>query len=256
MEQDAFTSIPEKVFSYTLDLALWFSVYFAEMSLPQSSVGQLYRAQRAADRFLEHVNYETIQRGIVEARRRGLLRKGKKGRRAWPQITEEGKRRLTSAMPQYDEKRIWDGKMHVITYDIPETRRDERELLRSYLYRIGCGRLQDSVWITPYNPIGIIHPFIKEQGLGGTIIVSDLGKDGSIGDEDLLTLLIGVYGLDKINERYEKWIKETGKTTVDRWALIHYFSILRDDPQLPFALLPKWWKGNAAYKLVKRNIVI
>ncbi|MBI5620025.1 hypothetical protein HY950_03630 [Candidatus Gottesmanbacteria bacterium] len=249
-------SIPEKVFAYSVDLALWFTVYLAEMSMPQSSVGQLWRAENAANRFIEHINYDTIKRGIAEARRRGLLRKGRKGRRAWPQITEAGKKRLTGALPQYDEKRVWDKRMHMITYDIPEKLRDDRDMLRAYLRRIGCGLFQDSVWITPYNPIDLVRSFITEQKLGGTIVVSDIGKDGSIGDEDLLELVTRIYKLEELNSRYEEWIREVRKTRVDHWMIMCYFSILQDDPQLPFNLLPKWWKGNNAYQMVKGKILL
>lgn len=250
---DEAESFPEKVFAYSVDLALWFTIYLAEMSIPQSSVGQLWRAQKAADRFIEHVNYDTIKRGIAEARRRGLLRKGKKGRRAWPQITQAGKRRLAAAMPQYDETRTWDKRMHMVTYDIPETKSNERDMLRSYLRRIGCGRLQDSVWITPYNPIDTLRSFIEVKQLSGTIIVSDLGADASIGEEGLMALIVRVYDLDKINERYEAWIKEARRSRIDRWMLMCYLSVLQDDPQLPFALLPKWWKGDEAHRMVKEK---
>lgn len=253
---DEAESLPEKVFAYGVDLALWFTVYLAEMSLPQSSVGQLWRAQRAADRFIEHVNYDTIKRGIAEARRRGLLRKGKKGRRAWPQITQAGKRRLAAAMPKYDEQRVWDKRMHIVTYDIPESQSSDRALLRAYLRRIGCGRLQDSVWITPYNPIDTLRSFIEEKQLRGTIIVSDLGADASIGEEDLMTLIVRVYELDKLNERYEAWIKEARRSMIDRWMVMCYLSILQDDPQLPFALLPRWWKGDAVCRLVKEKYLL
>src|SRR3989337_1644773 len=105
-------------------------------------------------------------------------------RHAIPEITKEGRKRLRRLIPRYDEKRVWDGRMHLVTYDIPERRYSDRQLLRMYLKKIGCGRLQDSVWITPYNPVDIIRAFVEKHDLAGTVIVSDMGDGGAIGEED------------------------------------------------------------------------
>lgn len=236
----------EGVFSHTVDMALWFSIYFAEISLPQSVSGQLWRAQRAADRFLDQVNYEVIKNAVLTAKKRGWVKTVRRG--APPEITKEGKRRLLSVIPHYDDKRVWDGRMHLVTYDIPEKDKGKREYLRKQLMRIGCGKLQDSVWMTPYNPIDSLRTFIAERNLGGTVIISDMGRDASIGEENLQGLVVRIYKLEELNKRYEKWMKDVDALiSMDQLALFGYLSILRDDPQLPFDLLPKWWKGNTAY---------
>lgn len=237
----------EGVFAHTVDMALWITIYFAEMSLPQSVSGQLWRAERAADRFLGEINYEVLKNAILTAKKRGLVKTVRRG--ALPEITQEGKRRLAAILPRYDAKRVWDGRMHLVTYDIPEKDKQKRELLRKQLIRIGCGKLQDSVWMTPYNPMDTLRTFIAKKGLGGTIIISDLGHDASIGEEDLNGLVVRIYKLDELNKRYETWIKDVEPLkSIDQLALFGYLSILRDDPQLPFALLPKWWKGDEAYR--------
>jgi len=234
-----------------IDATLWLVVYTSSMSVPQSSIGQLWRAEHAADEFLSSINYETIKRSIAEARRRGLLRSGKRVRKAWPQITEAGKRRLMAVLPKYEETRPWDSRMYMVTYDIPEKRKRDRDLLRESIRLLGCGKLQESVYITPYDPREILAEYVRTHHLSGTIIVSDIGKDGSVGDETLKELVYRVYNLDQLNDRYEAWLKEGRGNAVDRWLALAYFSILRDDPQLPFALLPPWWKGDEAYKKVK-----
>jgi DNA-binding transcriptional regulator PaaX len=45
----------------------------------------------------------------------------------------------------------WDGKWRVLIFDIPETLRAKREKVRLTLISIGFFRLQDSVWIYPYD---------------------------------------------------------------------------------------------------------
>lgn len=246
-------ALTEGLFSHSVDMALWIAVYTMESGMPQPKSGQLWRAQVAADRFLSQVNYEVIKNALLTAKKRGWMKTVR--RKAMPEITEEGKRRLTSIIPQYDEKRIWDEKMHLVTYDIPEERKKDREILRGYLRSIGCGKLQDSVWMTPYDPTDILRSFIDERSLGGTIIVSDLGSGGSIGEEDLRTLVIRVYQLEKLNKRYEDWLEDVeAHKSVDHLAHIQFLTILRADPQLPFALLPSWWRGDEAYRVLRDGL--
>ncbi len=241
----------EGLFSYVIDVALWTTIYMAELSIPQSASGQLWRAQMEADRFLHEWNYETIKSAIANARRQRLLKPITRGRHANPEITEEGKRRLASILPIYDEKRVWDGRMHLITYDVPESKRLNRNALRDVIRQLGAGRLQDSVWITPYNPVDTLRSFVSDRHLSGSVIVSDMGKGGAIGEEDLSSLAVRVWKLDLVNDRYKEWIREYKRSDVlDQWLVTSYLSILRDDPQLPFTLLPTWWKGDHAWRLV------
>lgn len=246
-------SLAEGLFAHTVDFSLWLVAYTNSLSVPQRTGGQLWRAQLNADEFIGQVNYEVIKQALKTAKRHCFITKTRK-RHAWPEMTAEGKRRLAAVIPDYDEQRVWDGTMHLATYDIPETRSKDRGLLRSCLKRIGCGRLQDSVWITPYNPIDTLRSFIEDHDLRGTIIVSAIGRDGSIGEEDISTLVAKVYHLEALNERYEEYLSEAKHALSDQWLLIKYFSILQDDPQLPFPLLPSWWKGKEAYERVRSQL--
>lgn len=249
----AAVKLTEGVFAYSVDVLLWTTVYVAELMLPAPASGKVWRAGIAADRFTGGMNYEVIKNALITARRNGWIKKG--NRKAQPEITAEGKRRLAATIPMYDAKRVWDGRLHLVTYDIPEALKTKREMLRGYLRRIGCAKLQDSVWITPYNPIDTLRTFIEEKELGGTIIISDMGKDGSIGEEDIRGLLVRVYKFEELNRRYETWLQEVGEHgSVDQYLLIGYLSILKDDPQLPFHLLPVWWKGDKAYALAKGKL--
>lgn len=75
---------------------------------------------------------------------------------------ENGKVRLTAAgeralrEQQLQEslrvgRRKWDGKWRVLSFDIPERRRALRDRVRSELAAIGFVKLQDSVWVYPYD---------------------------------------------------------------------------------------------------------
>lgn len=243
------------VLATVIDLVLLAIIYGFEVSTAGYGSPKVWRA---ADEAFEKaselaIDKETIKRAIYKATHKKWIRRQKKGRLYW-QITEEGKKRFGSIVPQYDEKRIWDGRLFLITYDIPETKRNDREVLREYLKKIGCGMLQASVWLTLYNPTGVLKDFIKERDLAGAVIVSDIGKDGSIGEEDLDDLISRIYKLEDLNERYERFIYEVKRGELGKAQIVFKFlSILADDPQLPFELLPYNWQGKKAYNIFPKK---
>lgn len=208
-----------------------------------------YRAEKDLDKF----NHDTIARALRYIRRKGLVQ-GIKEKISQDKITENGRKRLESILPSYDSVRAWDGILYLVTYDVPVSHNKERNNLRNFLKRIGCGMLQESLWVTPYNPKSLIREFVDESHLGGTILVSQLGRDGSVGEMELPELLEGVYKLSDLNRRYQEFIENHSDGKVSsKWGLIFDFlSILEDDPQLPFKLLPENWLGDQAYNLFKK----
>ncbi|KKP56461.1 MAG: Repressor in ring oxydation complex/ phenylacetic acid degradation pathway related protein (PaaX) [Parcubacteria group bacterium GW2011_GWB1_35_5] len=69
-------------------------------------------------------------------------------------ITKKGKLfllRNTFYKNKKIKKEKWDGKWRVLIFDIPESLRFIRDQIRATLVAVGFKRLQDSVWIYPYN---------------------------------------------------------------------------------------------------------
>ncbi|MBI5619569.1 CRISPR-associated endonuclease Cas2 [Candidatus Gottesmanbacteria bacterium] len=203
-----------------------------------------------ASLWLQDFNYKTIKNAITQLKHKKYISYPHKSTKEVIEITEEGKQRLLNLIPQYRRKRSWDSRMYLVTYDVPESHKRHREFLRSFLKRLGCAMLQESVWITPYNPRKTIQIFCKDYDLSGVVIVSDMGKDAVIGEIDIQSLIRSLYKLDKINDRYAKYIKLYGTVKKPRPILATaYLSILRDDPQLPHALLPNNWLGEKAHAI-------
>jgi len=91
--------------------------------------------------------------------------------------------------------------------------------------------------------------FADEERLNDSILISSLGKDGTIGNQDLSDLLVNVYKLTDLNEKYKNYILTVKENKSTKEQLVfHYLNILGNDPQLPFPLLPEWWLGNTAFK--------
>lgn len=85
--------------------------------------------------------------------RRGFITFEERGNLRYARITEKGKRVLQLEMQKvaHAEKRKWDHRWRVVTFDIPEKRRGVRGRLRRFMDEYGFVRLQDSVWIYPYD---------------------------------------------------------------------------------------------------------
>ncbi|KKR31409.1 MAG: hypothetical protein UT65_C0027G0004 [Parcubacteria group bacterium GW2011_GWF2_39_8b] len=85
-----------------------------------------------------------------------------------------------------DKPKKWDGKWRMLIFDIPETRKSLRDKVRHTLLHIGFLRIQDSVWIYPYD----CEDFV-------TLLKADfkIGKD-------LLYLIVDSIEYDKSYKKY------------------------------------------------------
>lgn len=216
----------------------------------QSTYVGFDQAFTEAHDLLKAFNYRKIVRALLSLKKQGLISYKRKQLARSIHLTHEGKSYINSLLPLYKGKRKWEGRIYLITYDIPETYRRHRSLIRGYLKHHSAVMLQESVWLTPFNPQPGLSQLIATLNLMGVIIVSDLGQDGAVGNEDLPALLTRLYQLKKLNRRYQDFIQrhQHGLRT-STYSVIEYLSILKDDPQLPEELLPTDWQGEAANQL-------
>ena len=243
--------LTEGVVSKTTDLILVSLFYGFEFGFGgYSNTGKA--SERATDD-LSGFNYSHLKRTLSYLKKKGLIQLARE-KTLGAFITDAGKKRLNSILPVYYERRVWDHRIYLITYDLPREKNLKRNKFRTLLKKIGGGMLQESVWLTPYNPKEIVNEFIRSNNLEDElIIISTLGKDGTVGDRDISEILYEVYHLSEINERYTRFIDECKKGRADFKELAFFFlSITRDDPQIPFQLLPEEWVGDQAYELFKK----
>lgn len=239
-----------------MDLVLY-QCYFLFLLPGRTTMYKQIRATEEASMMLDEINHKTISNALTNLIQKGMVKRSKTGALEL-EITDLGKKRITEIIPTYKEKRPWDGYIYLISYDIPTSSNTKRDLFREYLRRIGCGKLQDSLWMTPYNPTEIVHIFVDEQNIPGTILVSKLGKDGAIGEENQKDLIARIYSYKKLTDAYDEFI-QTYTHRNHRSAIqcsINYYSILKNDPQLPFVLEPKNFPAKRAYQILKSRFSV
>jgi CRISPR-associated endonuclease Cas2 len=96
-------------------------------------------------------------------------RNGKKYARLTPKGEMFAARIGEGTLAQKKPKR-WDGKWRVLVFDIPETRKRSRNQVRLTLTNLGFRRLQDSVWVYPYDCEDLIMVLKADLKLGRDVL--------------------------------------------------------------------------------------
>ena len=105
------------------------------------------------------------------------------------QLTPEGEsflRRWQFADFKLEKPKKWDKKWRVMIFDIPETKRKIRNNLTLLFRQAGIHRLQNSVWIYPYDCEDIITLLKTDFGVGKYLlymIVDELENDRYLQEE-------------------------------------------------------------------------
>ena len=253
--QDLISSSTEWVLSTITDIALT-QLFFFFLLPGRRSPYDIHKAGDEAYQLVSnHINYQSIKRAIYQLTKRGLVTRSKGRSTLEIQITKEGKQKIAALIPEYRSERAWDGHIYLISYDIPKQANYARDLIREYIRRTGGAMLQESLWMNPYNPQNDLEEYADQHQITGTILISKLGTDGAIGRESLNELIERVYNLKGLSQRYEAFI--AGYTlkgaSFSVWkCTMEYMTILKDDPQLPFALEPKDFPAHRANMLYRR----
>lgn len=200
---------------------------------------------------------------------RGEIERTERGDRALFQITQRGKEKINSSDFSLKRKsRNWDGRWYLVSFDIPETQKTSRNLLRKRLLMLGLGKLQRSLWVSPYNYAQEVKKIVNHYHLEKYVEVfcSQL-----LNSKEPSSFASQIWDLEGLNRRYSQFIERyrplLSKFKVDlsncedlelfnlqRAMREELFSILLSDPQLPDELLPKSFQGEEAYCLFEECV--
>ena len=108
----------------------------------------------------------------------------KEGGKNYVRLTKKGEEKLARydlGELKVERPKRWDGKWRLVIFDIRERRRSTRDLLRQQLQGLGLVRLQNSVWVYPYDFSEITVLFKADAAVGKDILyltVEELENDG------------------------------------------------------------------------------
>ena len=135
----------------------------------------LFRSKPRNRSFSRDVVNESLKR-LYSA---GLVTFETNGQKKFVRLTQKGETRLRMAEAinfQIKKPKKWDKKWRVIIFDIPEKRKGLRNKLRQTLNVIGFVRLQDSVWVYPYDCEDLITLLKADFKVGKDILYMIVDK--------------------------------------------------------------------------------
>lgn len=205
----------------------------------------------------EQATRSTLSRMV----RRRLLTRHRRGRKMYFGLTSQAEAVLTEGA-----QRLWkvgavnrDADQHwtLLGFSLPESRRDERHLLRSQLSWAGFGLLRSGLWIAP-----------------GTVDVGELLPDDRLREHVHVfharpaepaavgQMMRDAYDLPAIAARYQRFLDRwdtrhplpgaPDDLTRQLWLVSEWLLILRDDPRIPVRHLPADWPAGAAESVFHR----
>ena len=128
---------------------------------------------------------EIIKRSTARLRKRGLIWM-KDGHYVLTEAGEKILRKWQFTDFKLKKNRRWDQKWRIVIFDIPEKLKKVREQVRIMLVSAGFARLQDSVWVYPYDCEDIITLLKIDFGIRKYmlyLIVEELEDDKHLREE-------------------------------------------------------------------------
>ncbi len=118
---------------------------------------------------------------------KGLVRFVERNGKKRMEITEAGRRAISLERQKMaivgKRSKRWDKRWRLVMFDIPQHRRRDRDHLRDMIRECGFLRLQDSVWVFPYDCEELVMLLKADMKIGKDVlyaIVETIENDGWI----------------------------------------------------------------------------
>ena len=213
---------------------------------------------------------QAIRSALSRMSQKGWLKVRRVHNKSYYGLTDKDKRLLSEGaeLIYHGRQDHWDGKWHLLTYSIPEEKRDTRNLLRKRLSWLGYGMLSNATWMCPRDVGAELKELIDSLDIEQYVeIFTATHKGFSEGKE----LVARCWDLDSINREYARFLDkykprlemfnskvrdgdhiESSECFVERFMLIHeYRKFPFIDPELPIELLPGGWLGGESAALFR-----
>lgn len=197
---------------------------------------------------------DLIKEGLLE--KESNAQAGKKDSSHVYRLTQKGFDELCLTFPVFRYlKETWDGKWRILSYEIPEKKRELRDKLRREVAGWGLGPWHRSFWVTPHPIIGNLRALVSQKEEEQYIQAFEASH--VFGATDILIEKVWQKSaLDKkYREVFKRWhdiLSRDGEKMMKFERIVNeYVSIIRLDPGLPSELLGKSWIGYEAFNIFK-----
>ncbi|HLQ32231.1 MAG TPA: PaaX family transcriptional regulator C-terminal domain-containing protein [Chloroflexota bacterium] len=203
-----------------------------------------------------------IRSALLRLQRDGWLGARRAGTRSHYGLTDAGRELIDRGRERImrGPEREWDGRWVMLTYTIPEARRELRDRLRGELSWLGFGGLGSGVFVSPHDRQDELAAIARRHGLDHQMTVF---RAEHVWPGDDRALAARCWDLQDLNARYADFINtfqpfcEVAGLS-DRECLLARFRLIGGyrrfpflDPGLPDDLLPRDWLGLEAAALFR-----
>jgi phenylacetic acid degradation operon negative regulatory protein len=177
-------------------------------------------------------------------------------------LTDEGFKDISLTFPFFRfTKSQWDGIWRILSYEIPEKKRELRDRLRREVASWGLGPWHRSFWLTPHPIIPSLQELISSEE---KMYIQAFESKHVFGDQEVL--IEKVWGTIDLEKKYRKLFmvwheilsKEDDKVKKMSKIVSEYVDMLKIDPGLPKDLVGEKWIGYEAINLFReiKNILL
>ena len=203
-----------------------------------------------------------IRSALLRLQRDGWLDARRAGARSWYGLTDAGRDLIDRGRDRImrGPEQHWDGRWVVLTYSIPEARRELRDRLRAELGWLGFGGLGSGLFVSPHDRQDELATLARRHSLERHITVF---RAEHVWPGDNRALAARCWDLQAINASYASFLHAFqpyagGRRLTDRECLVVRFRLINGyrrfpflDPGLPAGLLPQDWLGIRAGDLFR-----
>jgi phenylacetic acid degradation operon negative regulatory protein len=188
----------------------------------------------------------------------GLIEAEAEGKEAKYRITSLGRSTIAPLDPTQYWNRAWDQKWHILTFDLPESRKRDRKLLWQALRARKLGMVQKSVWVWPHNLEPVLQEIIRVEGLPEAFCGFEVSRLFLCSNAEIVA---SSWPWEEINREHSAALAKidtatdlmksaTNTVELGRPADIvrrAYNEAFRFDPLLPKELSPADYRGREVY---------
>ena len=206
-------------------------------------------------------NEKAIRQALIRARDSNLLSSVKSGRRTFWELSGPGFALMDEGMQRLEslnrEGSRWDGRIYLVSVEVPERDRAIRHTVRTRLGWAGFASIGSTLWAST-DPMAekVAQRLMAELGLPSFSLVAERGAIG-----DIHQVIREAWDLPAVESEYRQFIDEFSgmqpsspddffvaqAQITHQWRRFPFI-----DPGLPAELQPSEWPGQQARTLYRR----
>ncbi|MBI5115195.1 hypothetical protein HZA56_01865 [Candidatus Poribacteria bacterium] len=224
----------------------------------------------------------SMRAGINRLAREGMLtRFGWKRKAAQYALSPAGRALANEVLTRFmrihsivEAKHTWDGTWTLVSFDVPERIRKQRDEFRTRLREMGFGQLTGGLWIAPNDASAGALALADSLRIRNRVAVA-ITKDVRLGNEQISSVIQNIWPLARLNREYSRMrtrmksriskmqarmnsgAPPSGSPPDAREAFLEIFilfseaaELISKDPCLPEELLPPGWLGLEVQDLI------